>query len=98
MDNREPLIKKNKITINIVINSVKHELSIDPQNERLYREAAKHLDQELLRLRSTMRLKSGLDYISLVAFTLAVEKLEKEERDESALLNEKLTELLNKLE
>ncbi len=98
MGNIESQTEQKKITINIVINSVKHELSIDPKNEKLYREAAKHLDQELLKLRSTVRLKTGLDYMSLVAFSLAVEKLQSEKMNKEALLNTQLAELLTKFE
>ncbi len=87
----------NTIKINVIIDGVKHEMNIKPEQEKDIRRAAKLLNDRLVSIKSTWRVGGNNDYITMVAFQLAYEKIIKDAQDSETEIFNKLKSIHNKL-
>lgn len=84
---------KNKFGINIKIDGRVYPLEIDRADEEKYRQAAKMVNETVLKFRELFRDKDAQDILAMTAFQVALGYTELQNRKDKTLFIEKLKDL-----
>lgn len=84
---------KNKFGINIKIDGRVYPLEIDRADEEKYRQAAKMVNETILKFRGLFRDKDAQDILAMTAFQVALGYTELQNRKDKTLFIEKLKDL-----
>ncbi len=84
---------KSKFGINIKIDGRVYPLEIDRADEEKYRQAAKMVNETVLKFRELFRDKDAQDILAMTAFQVALGYTELQNRKDKTLFIEKLKDL-----
>lgn len=87
-----------KMRIHLLVDNERYPLTIRRDDEQLYRDAAKLVDNKLNKYRSHWPDFSPTKIWAMTALELAFENVTQKDRDNTAPYREKLTELATELE
>ncbi len=91
-------MENDKLRINLLINNERYPLNIRRDEEQLYRDAAKQINDKLNKYRRTFPEFSDAKYLTMVALELAFENMSIKDKNDTQPYLEKLKELSDDLD
>jgi cell division protein ZapA len=86
-------VNKDQFRINIRIEGRVYPLSIDRKDEERYRIAAKTVNETVSKFRNLFQDKDAQDILAMVAFQIALEHTELQEREDKSLFMDGLKDI-----